>query len=65
MTLKPVLDFLRVNFALIVALVFPLAGAIMAADQYLKDERDEAERIGRATAMGLCVYLLVYFLALK
>jgi hypothetical protein len=60
MTMKPVLDFLRVNFGFIVAVVFPLAGVVMAAAKSLEGDRDLGVRLGLASLLGVCIYAVLF-----
>lgn len=55
-----VLDGLRLSFIYIVALVLPLAGAIIAAIRYAEGDRDEAARVAAAALLGISVYALLF-----
>ena len=57
--MQPVLDFLRTNFALFLAVALPLAGALLAIVAYTRGERDHALRISAATVLGICLYALL------
>jgi hypothetical protein len=59
MSFTPVLDFLRANFAYIVAVALPLAGVVMAAAKYADADRDEGLRIAVASVLGICLYALL------
>jgi threonine/homoserine/homoserine lactone efflux protein len=59
MSFKPVLDFLRANFAYIVAFALPLAGIVMAIAKAADGDRDDALRIAAAAVLGGCVYALL------
>ncbi len=58
--LNRVLDGLRLNFIYIVALVLPLAGAIIAVIRYAEGDRDEAIRVAAAALLGISVYALLF-----
>jgi len=58
--MKPVLDFLRVNFGFIVAVVFPLAGVVMAAAKYLAGDRELGVRLGLASLLCVCIYAVLF-----
>ena len=60
--MKAVLDFLRANFALFVAVVFPLAGLVMAVAKLADGDREDGLRLSAATVLGVCVYALGYTL---
>ena len=53
------LDRLRVSFAYILAVVLPLAGAVLALVRLVDGDRDDALRIAAASALGLAVYALL------
>jgi hypothetical protein len=55
----PALDFLRANFAYIVAVALPLAGVVMAVAKYMDGDRDEGLRIAAASVLGICLYALL------
>jgi hypothetical protein len=57
--MKPVLDFLRTNFALFVAVALPLAGVVMAIAKVGAGDRDEGLRIAGFSVLGLCLYALL------
>lgn len=57
--LSRVLDQLRLGFPYIVALVFPLAGLILAIVKFSEGERDEGLRLLGATALGVALYALL------
>lgn len=54
------LDRLRWVFPLVVALVLPLAGAVMAAIRFGQGDREEALRIAAATLLGAGLYALLF-----
>lgn len=58
--LNRVLDGLRLSFIYIVALVLPLAGAIIAAIRYAEGDRDEATKVAAAALLGISVYALLF-----
>jgi len=58
------LDSLRVLFVYIVAVVLPLAGAILAVVRYADGERDEGLRLAAASLLGLALYALVFLVLL-
>lgn len=53
------LDRLRVLFVYVVAVVLPLAGAILAVLRYAEGDRDDGLRIAAASLLGLALYALV------
>jgi hypothetical protein len=53
------LDRLRWIFPYAVAVMLPLAGAVMAVMRYTQDDRDDALRIALATFIGVCLYGLL------
>lgn len=59
MNFTPVLDFLRENFALFVAVALPFAGLVMAIAKYADGDRDMGIRIGAASVLGGCLYALL------
>jgi hypothetical protein len=59
MTLAPLLDFLRRNFAYIVAVGLPLAGVVMAIAKFFDGDQDDALRIAAAAVLGVCLYALL------
>jgi len=54
------LDRLRGSFIYVVALVLPLAGAVIAAIRFAEGDRDEAVRIAAAALLGTCVLALLF-----
>jgi hypothetical protein len=58
----PVLDFLRANFAIFVAIALPLAGLVMAIAKFADGDREDGQRIAAATVLGICLYALGYTL---
>lgn len=58
--LSRVLDQLRLGFPYIVALVFPLAGLILAIVKFTESDRDEGVRLLGATALGVALYALLF-----
>ncbi len=57
--MQPVLDFLRTNFALFVAVAFPLAGVILAVIKLAGGDREDALRIAAASLLGFFLYALL------
>lgn len=57
---RPMLDRLRGSFIYVVALVLPLAGAIIAVVRFSEGDRDEAIRVAAAALLGLCVLALLF-----
>lgn len=57
--LSRVLDQLRLGFPYIVALVFPLAGLILAIVKFTERDRDDGMRLLGATALGIAMYALL------
>ena len=55
------LDRLRWIFPFVVALVFPLAGAILAAARFVEGDRDDGLRLLGATLLGVALYALFVF----
>ena len=55
------LDRLRWLFPFIVALVFPLAGMLLAAARLVEGDRDEGLRLLGATLLGVAIYALFVF----
>lgn len=53
------LDRLRWIFPLAIALVLPLAGAVLAVVRYAGGDRDEALRLAAASLLGLMLYALL------
>jgi hypothetical protein len=53
------LDHLRRLFPYIVAVVLPLAGAVLAVLRFADHDRDEGLRIAAASALGLFLYALL------
>ena len=58
--MEPLLDRLRGIFVYVVAIVLPLAGAILAAARFVEGDRDEGLRIAAATFLGVCLYALLF-----
>lgn len=56
-----VLDRLRWLFPLVVAVVLPLAGAILTAARLAEGDRDEARALAAATLLGVALYALFVF----
>jgi hypothetical protein len=56
-----VLDRLRWLFPFVVALVFPLAGVILAAARFAEGDRDDGRRLLAATLLGVALYALFVF----
>jgi len=54
------LDRLRGSFIYVVAIVLPLAGAIIAVIRFAEGDREEAVRIAAAALLGLCVLALLF-----
>jgi hypothetical protein len=59
-----VLDFLRVNFTIFVAVALPLAGLVMAIAKFADGDRQDGQRLTAATVLGICLYALGYSLLL-
>lgn len=55
------LDRLRGSFVYIVALLLPLAGALLAAARFVEHDRDEGTRLAAASLLGASIYLVVFF----
>ena len=55
----PILDFLRRNFALFVAVALPLAGVILAVIKVAEGDRRDALRTAAAALLGVCLYALL------
>lgn len=53
------LDRLRWIFPYAVAVVLPLAGAVLAVVRYADGDRDDALRIAAASLLGACFYALL------
>ncbi|HEV2774122.1 MAG TPA: hypothetical protein VGV90_00875 [Solirubrobacteraceae bacterium] len=53
------LDRLRALFALLLAAVLPLVGAVLAIVRFADGHRDDALRIAAATLLGVALYALV------
>ena len=53
------LDRLRWIFPFVVALVFPLAGAILAAARFVEGDRDEGLRLLGVTLLSVAIYATV------
>lgn len=43
-----------------IAIVVPLAGAILAANIYFTDDRRRGLRVAAATLLGVCIYAAVF-----
>jgi hypothetical protein len=56
-----VLDRLRWLFPFVVALVFPLAGALLAAARFVEGDRDDGVRLLGVTLLGVAIYALFVF----
>jgi hypothetical protein len=56
-----VLDRLRWAFPFVVAVLFPLAGVILAAARFAEGDRDEAVRLAAATLLGVALYAFFVF----
>jgi hypothetical protein len=56
-----VLDRLRWLFPFVVALLFPLAGAILAAARFAEGNGYEARQLGGVTLLGASLYALFFF----
>lgn len=54
----PILDWLRANFIYIVAIILPLAGAVLAVAKFSEGDRHEGTRILAATVCGAFLYLI-------
>jgi|GEM_PF-1677814 len=61
MSLTPLLDFLRANFAYFVAVALPLAGVVLAIAKFAAGDRDEGLRIAAAALLGVCLYALAFW----
>jgi len=59
--MSAMLDRLRGTFLYAVALVLPLAGAIMAMARFAEGDREEGIRLAALTLLGACVYALLFF----
>lgn len=59
MSIAPILDFLRANFAYFVAVALPLAGVVLAIVKFADGDRDEGLRIAAASLLGVCLYALL------
>ena len=57
--MEPVLDFLRTNFVLFVAVALPLAGVVLAVIRFASGERDDALKIAAASLLGCFLYALL------
>ena len=55
------LDRLRWLFPFVVALAFPLAGALLAAARVVEGDRDEGLRLLGVTLLGVALYALFVF----
>jgi hypothetical protein len=60
-SLRGVLDHLRRAFPFVVALVFPLAGAILAAARFVEGDREDGVRLLGVTLLGVAIYALFVF----
>ena len=47
-------------FPLVLAIVVPLAGLLLALQHLATGDRRQAGRIGAATALGACLYALIF-----
>jgi hypothetical protein len=56
-----VLDLLRRLFVYVVAVVLPLAGAVLAVVRFADGDRDDGLRLAAASVLGVCLYLLFVF----
>jgi hypothetical protein len=56
-----VLDRLRWLFPFVVALLFPLAGAILAAARFVEGDREDGRRLAGVTLLGASLYALFFF----
>ncbi len=59
MSLAPILDFLRRNFAYFVAVALPLAGVVLAIIKYADGDREAGVGIAAAALLGVCAYALL------
>jgi hypothetical protein len=59
MTIEPILDFLRANFAYFVAVALPLAGVVLAITKFAVGDRDDGLRLAAASLLGVCLYALL------
>ena len=55
------LDRLRWLFPLVVALVLPLAGVVLAAARVAEGDREQAGQLAAATLLGVALYALFVF----
>ena len=56
-----VLDLLRRLFPYLVAVVLPLAGAVLAVVRFADGDRDDGLRLVAASVLGVFLYLLFVF----
>jgi hypothetical protein len=56
-----VLDRLRRLFPFVVALVFPLAGALLAGARFVEGDRDDGLRLLGVTLLSVALYALFVF----
>jgi hypothetical protein len=56
-----VLDRLRWLFPFVVALLFPLAGAVLAAARFVEGNGDEGRQLAGVTLLGASLYALFFF----
>ena len=59
MSLERILDFLRTNFAVFVAVALPLAGVVLAIVRITAGDREDGLRIALASVFGFCIYALL------
>ena len=55
------LDRLRRLFPFVVALVFPLAGALLAGARFVEGDRDDGLRLLGVTLLSVALYALFVF----
>jgi len=55
-----ILERLRGSFIYVVALVLPLAGALIAIARFSEGDRDEGIRLGALALLGACIFALVF-----
>lgn len=58
--MRPILDWLRANFIYIVAVILPLAGAVLAVVKFSEGDRQEGARILAASVCGACLYAIAF-----
>jgi hypothetical protein len=56
-----VLDRLRWLFPFVVALLFPLAGVVLAAARFVEGDREDGRRLAGVTLLGASLYALFFF----